>query len=305
MTAIVYGAVTNHTASLTRFALTKGFFRAAGIDLTLKTVYGGPEMAAAVDRNEVQIGEVGTPPGLTAIGAGHRIRIVGSALDRGLAFFLIAHPDILSWEDFKGRTVAALSRGSCGYWYLRDLLAQHGVDPDHDVRFRYLGADSSRPLELFRRGEIHGMFASEPWITLGEREGVARLWGGPLELGDVPDIQWSIQIANIDFIDREPALVRETLRIVRDTAQYAKRHRDEWIAFYAALNGVGADVAQSSIEREWPLFHFDGQIDVPGLLRAIEYQHRIGSIPRRLTLEEVARLELQPRPVENLEAVLY
>lgn len=300
MKTIVYGAVTDHTASLTRFALTKGFFQDAGIDLILKTVYGGPEMAAAVERNDVQIGEVGTPPGLTAIGAGSRIRIVGSALDRGLAFFLIAHPSIKSWADFKGKTVAALSRGSCGYWYLRDLLAQHDVDPDKDVSFRYLGAESRYPLKLFASGEVSGMLASEPWVTLGEREGVARFWGGPLELGDVPDIQWSIQIANLDTIDRDPELIRKTLRVVRDTAQYAKRHREEWIAFYADLNEVDVDVARLSIEREWPLFHFDGQVDVPGLERAIDYQYRIKSIPRRLTLTDVTRLELQPEPVEVL-----
>ena len=300
MAKITYGAVTDHTAILTRFALTKGFFREAGIDLTLKAVYGGPEMSAAVDRDEVQIGEVGTPPGLTAIASGHRIRIVGSGLDRGLAFFLIAHPSIATWADFKGKTVAALSRGSCGYWYLRDLLQQHGVDPDRDVAFRYLGPDSGRPLDFFASGEIVGMLASEPHVTVGERKGVAKFWGGPLELGDVPDIQWSIQIANTGFLDRDPALARETLRVIRDTGQYAKHHREEWLAFYADLFGVDRSVARAALEREWPLFHFDGQVDVPGLVRAIEYQHKIGAIPRIFGVDEVARLEFQPAPVEEL-----
>ena len=83
--SFTYGAVTKHTAILSRFGAQAGFFAREGIDLTVRTVFGGPEMSAAVESGEVNVGEVGTPPGLTAIGAGRRIRIVGSALDRGLA----------------------------------------------------------------------------------------------------------------------------------------------------------------------------------------------------------------------------
>ena len=43
-------------------------------------------------------------------------------------------------------------------------------------------------------------------------------------------------------------------------------------------------------------FHFDGQIDIAGLERAIELQHRIGSAPRRLSLDEVLDLRFQPAP---------
>ena len=71
--SFVYGAVTRHTAILSRFGLQAGFFARAGIDLQVRTVFGGPEMAAAVESGEVHVGEVGTPPGLTAIGAGRRI----------------------------------------------------------------------------------------------------------------------------------------------------------------------------------------------------------------------------------------
>ena len=51
-----------------------------------------------------------------------------------------------------------------------------------------------------------------------------------------------------------------------------------------------------SIENEWPYFHFDGQIDIPGLERALDLQHRIGSTPKRLSLDEVLDLRYQPAP---------
>jgi ABC-type nitrate/sulfonate/bicarbonate transport system substrate-binding protein len=300
--SFVYGAVTNHTATLSRFGAQAGFFTREGIDLTVRTVFGGPEMSAAVESGEVHIGEVGTPPGLTAIGAGRRIRIVGSALDRGLAMFLIARPDIQEWSDFKGKTVAALSKGSCGYWYLRDILAQHGVDPDREVVFRHLGADHGRQLELLSTGEISGLLSSEPYVSLGERDGVTRSWGAPQDLADVPSIQWSIQIAGLDLIERDPNLLRDVLEVVRQTAHYAWNNRDEWLAFYKRLFSVDDEIALKSIANEWPYFHFDGQIDIPGLERALDLQHRIGSTPKRLSLDEVLDLRSQPAP--SVEAPL-
>ena len=294
--SFTYGAVTKHTAILSRFGAQAGFFAREGIDLSVRTVFGGPEMSAAVESGEVNVGEVGTPPGLTAIGAGRRIRIVGSALDRGLAMFLIARPDIEKWEDFKGKTVAALSKGSCGYWYLRDILVQHGVDPDRDVVFRHLGADYDRQLELLEAGEISALLSGEPYVSLGERTGVSKTWGAPQALADVPSIQWSIQIANQEFIERDPTLLRDVLELVRQTAHYVWNNQDEWIAFYKRLFSVNDEIARKSIENEWPYFHFDGQIDIPGLERALDLQHRIGSTPRRLRLHEVLDLRYQPAP---------
>jgi ABC-type nitrate/sulfonate/bicarbonate transport system substrate-binding protein len=299
--AFTYGAVTNHTAILSRFGVEAGFFAREGIDLNVKTVFGGPEMSAAVESGEVHVGEVGTPPGLTAIGAGRRIRIVGSSLDRGLAMFLIARTDIGSWDDFRGKTVAALSKGSCGYWYLRDILAQHGVDPDREVEFRQLGAEHGRQLDLIRSGEIAGLLSSEPYVSLGERECLTKFWGDPQALADVPAIQWSIQIAGEDFIRSEPNLLRDVLEVVRQTAHYALNHQDEWIDFYQRLFAVDDEIARKSIAREWPYFHFDGQIDIPGLERAIDLQHRIGATPRRLALEEVLELRYQPAASRQAE----
>lgn len=257
-------------------------------------------MSAAVERGDVDVGEVGTPPGLTAIGEGRRIRIVGSALDRGLAFFLIAHPEIRDWPDFRGKTVAALSKGSCGYWYLRDILSQHGIDPDQDVTFRHLGAEFDRQLDLIASGEIAGLLASGAYVALGEQNGTARNWGGPQALADVPSIQWSIQIASEAFIAREPVLLRDVLEIVRRTAQYLRDNPDEWRAFVARLHGISEEVAARSIDLELPYLHFDGQIDGPGLERALDLQYRIGSTSRRLSVDEVVDLRYQPEPTVAL-----
>jgi ABC-type nitrate/sulfonate/bicarbonate transport system substrate-binding protein len=97
--------------------------------LKVKVVFGGPEIAAAYYSGDLKIGELGSPPGITAIARGHRFRIIGSGLQRGVSLFFLLSPEITAWDDLKAKTLGALSRGSCSYWYLRELLSQHGIDP--------------------------------------------------------------------------------------------------------------------------------------------------------------------------------
>ena len=66
--SISYGVPTDRCGLQLRLGIEKGFFREEGIDLSLRVVFGGPEIAAELDSGRLHIGELGTPPGLTAIG---------------------------------------------------------------------------------------------------------------------------------------------------------------------------------------------------------------------------------------------
>ena len=78
MRKLAYGTATNKSAPNVRFGIEKGFFREEGIDLDIHLVYGGPQLARAFEAGEVEIGEFGAPPTLTAIGRGAGLRIIGS-----------------------------------------------------------------------------------------------------------------------------------------------------------------------------------------------------------------------------------
>jgi len=279
-----YGVPTDRSGINVRFGVAKGFFGEEGIDLRVRTVFGGPEIAAAYHSGDLKIGELGSPPGITAIAHGHRFKIVGSGLQRGVSLFLLLSPDIANWDDLRGKTLGALSRGSCSYWYLRELLAQHGLDPDKDVKIRGLGPDYPRQLELFAAGEIAGLLSAEPNGALGEHLGVVRSWGDVFSLAEVAQLQWVITVANEDFLVKEPELVRAVLRGALRSSQYLAEHRDEWIAFAAEHFGVLQSVAAIAIGREQPFFQFDGRLDERGLQNAIDLQHYLGAIPERLPL---------------------
>jgi len=60
-----------------RLDIEAGIFEEEGLDLSVRVIFGGPEIAAAYDSGEVGIGEFGLPPAINALATGKRFKIVG------------------------------------------------------------------------------------------------------------------------------------------------------------------------------------------------------------------------------------
>jgi ABC-type nitrate/sulfonate/bicarbonate transport system substrate-binding protein len=200
MIALDYGIPTDKEGLQLRLGVERGFFRDEGIALNVRIVFGGPEIAAAYDSGALKIGELGTPPGITAMARGARFRIVASGVRGRAVQYLVAAPAVADWSDLRGRRVAALSVGSCSYWFARLVLQSQGLDPDRDVQLVGLGERYPRVLELFREGELHGAVISEPNVSIGESEGLFRVMEALTDRAYCPTMQWSIVVANQRFV---------------------------------------------------------------------------------------------------------
>lgn len=277
-----YGIPTGSTGTAISLGIERGFFREEGIDLSMRAIYGGPEISAAYDSSELKFGELGTPPAITAIGNGAQYRMVGSASLRGVALFFVTHPSIGSWNDLRGQVVGALSLGSCSYWYLREVLTQNQIDPDKDLILRPLGTDYPRQLDLFGKGEISGLLSSEPFVSQGELAGTIRCWGSIFELANVPRQQWSVQVANRAFATEEPNMLDAALRAARRSQSYAIENLDEWADFNARTLNLDKTTAEAAIERDLPFLSADGEFDIEGLENVIALQAKMGAIDRPL-----------------------
>src|SRR3972149_749958 len=80
--ALEYGIPTDTAGLQLRLGIARGFFREEGIELSLRIIFGGPEIARAYDAGMLKIGELGTPPATTAIGRGAGFKIVASSVRR-------------------------------------------------------------------------------------------------------------------------------------------------------------------------------------------------------------------------------
>ena len=294
MTRVEYGVPTDKEAIQLRLGIARGFFSDEGLDLSLKVVFGGPEIASQYDSGVLQIGELGSPPATTALAKGMRFRIVASSVRRRALQYLVAHPSIKSWDDLRGKTVASLSIGSCSYWFMRTVLSHHGLDPDNDLRIIGLGARYPNVTELFDSGELQAAVLSEPNISIGEDGGHFRIMQGLTDAEFCPAMQWSVIVANQDVIDREPELVRAVLRGCVNSYRHAAANPADLAAFGADYFGIASATMEKSIRREVDGLHNEGEIDMPGLRQAIALQQRLGAFDVALDAEAICDLRFLP-----------
>jgi NitT/TauT family transport system substrate-binding protein len=287
MSTIAYGTPTHISALPVRYGVARGIFADAGLDLRVQTVFGGPELSAAYDRGDLWIGEIGSPPGVTAIARGARFRIVASAEKRPALMYVSLHESIQTWEHLRGRRLAALTIGSCGYWFLREILTHHGLDPDRDVTIVGLGDRYPDALELIASREIDGALLVEPYVSLGEHRGIVRNWGALANLEYLPHIQWTVQVARTEAIERDPHLVRRVLDAVAVATHAAHANPADYARFLATHLAIPDAVAERAVAREHDALELDGTLDLPGLGNLIALQTKLGAFPPGLTIDKV------------------
>ena len=294
MMKLEYGIPQDKGATHLRFGITKGFFRDEGLDLVLRVVFGGPEIAACFDSGELKIGEMGTPPATTAMANGARFKIVASGIRRRALQYLVVNSDIKSWSDLKGKNVGVLSKGSCSYWFARLLLQSHGLNPDRDANVVGLGLRYPQVVELFQSDELQAGVLAEPTVSIGEYRGAFRMMKALSEPEFCPSMQWSVTIANRDVIDREPTLVSSVLRACKRSYQYSAENEDEFAEFGARYYGIDKLTMLRSMDRERGDLHHECIVDMDGLDLAIDLQHRLGAFSAPMRASEITDLRYLP-----------
>lgn len=294
MRAVTYGIPTDKEAIQLRLGLAKGFFRAEGIGLDLRVVFGGPEIARAYSSGELAVGELGSPPATTALANGARFTIVGSSIRRAALQYLVAAPGFEDIASLAGGRIGVLSRGSCSYWFARTVLGSAGLDPDLDVEIVGMGTRYPQVVDLFAAGELQGAVLSEPNISIGEAAGAFRIVKALTAPEYCPTMQWSVIVANDDTLANEPGLIRAILRGVVRSYRYAMDNPDELAEFGAAYFGISPETMRRSIEREAKDLHAEGEVELPCLQQAIDLQRRLGAFETDLKAADLVDLSHLP-----------
>jgi ABC-type nitrate/sulfonate/bicarbonate transport system substrate-binding protein len=297
--ALEYGVPTDKAGITVRLGIEKGFFADEGLDLSMRTVFGGPPLAAAYDRGELHVGEIGSPPAITAMSRGARFKIVGGAMRRKAHLYLGVRSDIPDFRALRGKRLGLLSRGSCDEWFGRAIFLREGLDPDADIEWVPLGGDYAHIIPLMKQGAIDACVVSEPNVSTGECDGTLRVWAAAYEEPYLPEFQWIVLVARDDFIRSDGDTIRALLRGYERSARYAVEHIDEWAALYCRCWALEPDTARHAIARELPHVRVDCQIDMAGLRKVIELQQRLGAVTTPLAVESIVDLRFLPAALER------
>ena len=134
---------------------------------------------------------------------------------------IVAHKDIRSIADLKGKMVGVDASGTVSQFYLNVLLKEAGLSQD-DIEIVTLAAEDAGNAFLMR--EVDAAVTWEPWLTQGQggraRPSPRRHSGPPGLMVDVPDVEPSV------LEDRLPEF-RALARAWDAAVDYVEAHPEE------------------------------------------------------------------------------
>jgi ABC-type nitrate/sulfonate/bicarbonate transport system substrate-binding protein len=151
-------------------AAEKGFFKQHGVDVRLKVVNTGTDMVNAMQRREVQIGDMSVTTFLKARHAGEPFRVIGIIMndatrdnaDEPLAIVARKDSGIKTVEDLKGRRVG-LARAQTSDEYFKMVLARRNMKYD-DIAIENIMAPPALAPAL-KDGKVDAVVSWEPFNT--------------------------------------------------------------------------------------------------------------------------------------------
>jgi ABC-type nitrate/sulfonate/bicarbonate transport system substrate-binding protein len=274
------------------FGRNRGYFRERGIELEIRYFWGGPELAAAVTRGEIWIGEMGLPPFLKAYGDGVPALTIGSSTVQQLDHYLVARSEIARMADLKGRRLGILSAGSCDDYFARAMIRASGLDPDTDVELVPLGSayGDARCFAPSAQPDIPAVdagFLVEPFVARAERLGWARILAAVRDY--FPSYQWGIILVRTDALERRMPLIRRAMDAFRASCRGIVTNQEEAASLGAQVFRIPKGDFRRALLRDLERWELDARLDVQGMENCLRVQKEMGCVAHDLRLEGMIR----------------
>jgi len=212
------------------------------------------------------------------------------------AFILVGQKDIKSIQDLRGKTVDMGNPGGATDVMLRQVLKDHGIEPDKDVTFTYSGGpmhNLAAHIASFREGK-------DPAKLVTEKELEKLVAEGYPVLADLRKLYHSrhdrVTAANENFTREHPDLLKGCLKALIRACGFVLDMDREW--FNALMRDSGFLTSKSELDSYDALFTaWEGRISkdlsLPrdGIDLIIEEQKKAGRISPSFNTEEVLRLD--------------
>jgi NitT/TauT family transport system substrate-binding protein len=118
-------------------AITKGFFKEAGLDVTLATAFGGDKSTAALLSGAADIALIGPETAIYVLNSDSSTKIrIFCGLTSTDGFVLVGREkvDKFDWSMVKGKEILGFRPGSTPLLFLEEALRMNGIDPQKDVK---------------------------------------------------------------------------------------------------------------------------------------------------------------------------
>ena len=231
----------------------KGIFKQHGVDVHLKVVNTGSDMVAAMQKREVQIGDMSVTTFLKARHGGDPFRVIGiiqndatrSNADEPLAIVARKDSGIRpgNIEDLKGKRVG-LAQAQTSDEYFKMVLSRRGMKYEDVTIVNIMAPPALAP--ALKDGKVDAVVSWEPFNTV--------------VLDQVPDSYTVIRggghlsyimvaTAHEPTLQSSPQVIRDFVAGLAEASQYTRKHRDEAVEIFAKwVPGLDVAVGKKAIQ---------------------------------------------------------
>jgi NitT/TauT family transport system substrate-binding protein len=231
-------------------ALTEGYFKQEGLDVSMKTSWGSDKGTAALLSGSADIALIG-PETSVYIKNGEspeKVKIfAGLTASDGSMLISRKKIDNFDWKMLKGKTVISWRVGSSPDLFLRRILKNEGIDPKEVNQVTTLAAPARRGAFVAGNGDFGTFF--EPDVSEMEKAGQAFY---VTSIGRaVGNIDYTVFVATDSFIKKNPAVVQAWTNAIYRAQKYAMTGDPKAIAKSVStfFTGVELDMLASSVVR--------------------------------------------------------
>lgn len=211
-------------------ALEKGFFEEEGLDVDLKTAWGGDKTMTALLTDGADIALVGSETSIYVYAQGATDPVINFAqLTQTDGTFLVSREKIenFDWELLKDSTFLGQRKGGMPQMVGEFVLKKHGIDPHSDLEL-IQNIDFANIANAFASGTGDFVQLFEPTASIFEKEGKGHIVASfGEESGQVP---YTTFMAKESYMKKNEKTVEKFVRALLKAQQWVEDNSPEDIA---------------------------------------------------------------------------
>ncbi|MDQ1144659.1 NitT/TauT family transport system substrate-binding protein [Bacillus sp. SORGH_AS 510] len=211
-------------------ALSKGFFKEEGLDVSLATTAGGDKTMTALLSGGADVALVGSETSIYVYAQGANDPVINFAqLTQTDGTFLVSRDKIdnFSWDLLKGKTFLGQRKGGMPQMVGEFVLKNHGIDPHKDLNL-IQNIDFANIANAFASGTGEFVQLFEPTASIFEKEGKGHIVASfGKESGHVP---YTTFMTKESYLKEHKSTIEKFTRAIYKAQQWVESHSAEEIA---------------------------------------------------------------------------
>jgi ABC-type nitrate/sulfonate/bicarbonate transport system substrate-binding protein len=210
-----------------------GFLKQEGLDMELVYIASSPTVARATLAGDIVISGSNSQVIVDAGLSGGDLIAMG-AVTNVVAFYVMAHPEIKSVSDLKGKAVGVTRFGASTDFGMRILLNKYGLEAIKDVPFVQIGGMPELSAALSKKA-VYAAPMSQPMAYVVQQAGLKMI--ANLAKEEIPFMHLGF-LTSRKFIKEHRPQAKSFLRAYGKAIQFMYTHKEETRGIFAKYTKI-------------------------------------------------------------------